>query len=74
MEVRRREIASEVAFLRAEGGQWPTTSRRYSRNRISERAGMVASEVTMTLYLSVRVRDIRGGLILAGAGPIRKPR
>src|ERR1700693_515657 len=57
--VRRREMASEVAFLRGEEGQWPTTSRRYSRKRISDRAGTMGSEVSITLYLSVGVGDIR---------------
>lgn len=54
-------MASAVAFLRGEAGHWLTTSKRYSRKRISDLAGIVASEMTMTANLSVRFRDTRAG-------------
>jgi hypothetical protein len=74
MEARRREMASDVAFLRGEECQWLTISRRYSRKRISDLAGTVGSKVGITLSLSVGVRKIRAEFILGRVGPIRKPR
>ena len=67
-------MASEVAFLRGETGQWLTTSSRYSRNRISDRAGALVGKVSMTLYISDRIQDIRGEFIFSRSGPIRNPR
>ena len=71
MEVRRREMASAVAFLRGEAGQWRTTSSRYSRKRISDRAGILGSRGTITLFISDRFKEIRAALIFTRLVPIR---
>jgi hypothetical protein len=71
MQVRRWEMASAVAFLRGEAGQWRTTSSRYSRNRISDRAGVWGSKGTITLFISDRFQEIRVALILSLQVPIR---
>src|ERR1039458_10907893 len=50
MEGRRREMASQVAFLRGDAGQWLTTSSRNSRKRTSDRAETLESEVTLRRF------------------------
>lgn len=72
MEVRRSEMACAVAFLRGEGGQWLTTSSRYSRKKISDRSWTLEGEVTIALYLSVRISGVIGGPHICHGGSDKK--
>lgn len=57
MDVRRREMASAVASFLGEAGHLLTTSNRYSRKRISDRAGLLAGTVTITFFSSTSLRN-----------------
>jgi len=74
MDAKRREIASMVASLRAEGGHELTISRRCSRNRTSERAGIGGCGFTIAIYISATLGNLRADLTFPPGVPIRRQR